>query len=107
MTVVDPMGEEFEIHLLPDQRNYFSSTEQSGEYRFRYPDGTEEVRWVNLLDGSESSIAPRDTLAFGEEKIEAQATVRPQSREVWTWFALLALGVLVIEWWFYTRQSWV
>ncbi|MCA9445463.1 MAG: hypothetical protein KC964_32030, partial [Candidatus Omnitrophica bacterium] len=93
--------------LLPDQRNFFSSTDRSGEYRFVYPNGTEEARWVNLLNGKESSITPVETLAFGEEKIEAQATALAQSREIWPWLALLALGVLVVEWWFYTRQSWV
>ncbi|MCA9414256.1 MAG: VWA domain-containing protein, partial [Candidatus Omnitrophica bacterium] len=107
MTVIDPTGEEFEVALLPDQRNFFSSTDRSGEYRFVYPNGTEEARWVNLLNGKESSITPVETLAFGEEKIEAQATALAQSREIWPWLALLALGVLVVEWWFYTRQSWV
>ncbi len=107
MTVINPLGEELTVSLLPDQRNFFSSTARSGEYRFLYPDGSEKVRWVNLLNEDESAITPTETLAFGEEKIEALATARPQSREIWPWLAMLALGVLVIEWWFYTRQSWV
>ena len=107
LTLIDPQGKQFGVPLVPDQRTFFSSTDKSGEYRLVHPDGTEEVRWVNLLNGNESATEPADTLAFGEEKIEAQATARPQSREIWPWLAMLALGVLVLEWWFYTRQAWV
>ncbi|HET6248050.1 MAG TPA: VWA domain-containing protein [Tepidisphaeraceae bacterium] len=60
---------------------------------------------VNLLDATESNLLPADR-APGDMNapVEAQKTTRARL-ELWWWLlAVLALPLLMIEWWVYTRR---
>ena len=61
---------------------------------------------VNLLSPEESDIEPRGELISGEQKITAAEPTR-ENREIWPWFALLGLAVLVTEWHLYCRRAWL
>jgi len=57
---------------------------------------------VNLLDASESNLMPSKVAPGG---VGETKTAGGKSRvEVWWWAALLALPLLLIEWWVYTRR---
>ena len=58
---------------------------------------------VNLFDAQESDIRPRDVIRVGQEVVSAEARTEEGRREFWPWVALVALGVLGIEWWAYQR----
>ena len=58
---------------------------------------------VSLLNKSESDIAPRDSIQIGAgEKIGGETRARA-NKELWGYIALLALGLLSVEWWVYHR----
>nr|MBN1229171.1 hypothetical protein [Anaerolineae bacterium] len=61
---------------------------------------------VNLFSPFESDIAPRGSVLIGQLEI---GDVAPEDeygqRELWPWLALLALVILVLEWWVYHRGS--
>lgn len=59
---------------------------------------------VNLLDELESDVRPADRLAVGSGVVQATAESSLIRREVWQWFAWAALGLLLVEWFVYTRR---
>jgi len=63
----------------------------------------QEVFAVNLFDQDESNIAVR-TPTFGSTKLTVAAQEETGQREFWPWIALVALLILIIEWWVYHRR---
>src|SRR3954464_7693898 len=61
---------------------------------------------VNMLDTNESNVQPADRVpAAASTTDEAQLGGSGKRRlELWWWLALGALGVLMVEWWVYTRR---
>jgi hypothetical protein len=59
---------------------------------------------VNLFDPQESQIEPRDELQIGEEQIERSEEPVKRRQELWLWFVLAALGILLLEWFIYNRR---
>lgn len=58
---------------------------------------------VSLLNRTESDLQPRDALQVGETgKVGGESRAR-SNRELWGYIALLALGLLGLEWWIYHR----
>jgi len=85
---------------------YFNETYRTGIYQVEHGDGKTESFAVNLLCIQESDIAPREALLSGEQKVTA-ATVSKENREIWAWFAILALALLAAEWHIYCRRAWL
>ena len=87
----------------------FSQTESSGIYDVKDPeDGlTEKMFAVNLMDPQESRLEIRDKLEIGFEEIVGQKSRVEVRKEYWTWLALLALVVLMIEWLVYNRRVFI
>jgi hypothetical protein len=102
-----PRGDRNEIIL--------ADTEKVGVYRYRVSVreadrddqamGKEPSRGfaVNLLDANESNIEPRSSIRIGNEWISA-GEEKFQTREIWKWILLLALLLLMIEWFIYRRR---
>lgn len=57
---------------------------------------------VNLLDSNESDLRPSDQAPGGNAETVISTT--KQRTELWWWLALIALPLLMIEWWVYTRR---
>ena len=107
--VVDPEGAVFpQKHDERESRTDFAfgMTERVGVYRVKWDGGVREQFAVNLLDAEESNIEPRPAFQIGSDQIEA-GQQRGQPRELWKWFALLALGALMVEWYVYNRRVYV
>lgn len=82
----------------------FHDTAKQGTYRLRV--GTNEtVFCVNLLDAAESDTAPREELKLGKYNRVEATVLQSASLEIWRWFALAALAVLLWEWWYYHRRT--
>lgn len=68
------------------------------------PDATYRVP-VNLFDEIESNITPIQELQMDEHvKVGASRGIQRTRREAWKWLAMLALVVLVVEWYIYNRR---
>ncbi len=70
-------------------------------------DGTTSRRTVaaNLADPAESDLASADTIALASKIVQAQGQDQPLgARRLWPWLVLVALAVLMIEWWVYNRR---
>jgi len=59
----------------------------------------------NIASADESDIATASTLRLASTVAVAQAATTGQGvRDLWPWFILLAIAVVMIEWWIYNRK---
>ena len=83
----------------------FTGTDQIGVYTLFASDGRELERFtVNLLDAGESALPHATTIAAEEKSASLETGLQPIAQEMWRFPALLAFGVLLLEWWFYHRD---
>ena len=99
-----PDGEIVETSTMGNGEFVFADTFQQGVYHAKY--GTNEISFcVNLLDAAESAIESRDVLKLGKYgRVEATLQL-DADKELWRWFAIICLLLLVFEWWFYHRRT--
>lgn len=85
---------------------HFGKTDRLGSYAVLDESGELERFAVNLFDERESAIAPRaeEAIRIGHVKVEAQTAQDPTRYEAWKLLLLLALGVLLFEWYIYNRR---
>jgi hypothetical protein len=82
----------------------FGETGRQGVYRIDL--GTNQfVFCANLLDQNESDLQPRAALDLGRRGQVAATTTKPANLEIWRWFALAGLGILMFEWWWFHRRT--
>jgi hypothetical protein len=107
--VADPSGDTTRVSLQEGQKAYFSGNDLTGQYRLSLSsrEDSADLVWVNLLDPHESKIEPLEQLPFGQETLQASASQQARNQEIWKYLGLVAFGILLWEWWWYTRQSWV
>jgi Ca-activated chloride channel family protein len=85
----------------------FSETGELGVYAINYLyENTEsyDLVAVNLFDAGESNIKPVENIQVGLTNVSPTAEEKFGRFEIWRPVALLALLVLIIEWWVYHRQ---
>jgi hypothetical protein len=96
------------VELSPTAPNVFNfvGTEELGVYTVRAEDELQERFAVNLFDVQESRIPPRpdNALNIGRIKIEGTETSHETQRKGWKFLLMLALAVLLIEWYIYNRR---
>ena len=82
----------------------FGETDKVGFYEATTSAGP-VVFALNLSSVRESDLAPLAELkGAGGEKIEGLSDLASGTEEIWSWAALAALGVLLLEWWVYHRR---
>ncbi|HUT23582.1 MAG TPA: VWA domain-containing protein, partial [Sumerlaeia bacterium] len=108
--IVGPGGESWLRRPDENRLAYFDETHRVGIYRVEESaEGKDEKGGqfaVNLLSVQESDVAPKEELLSGEQVVVA-TTVSKENREIWGWFAALALLVLATEWHVYCRRAWL
>jgi hypothetical protein len=93
--------------LLPSRQSVYRLTglEKLGPYELREPTGAAVGRFaVNLFDAQESDLRPVEKIDFEWNQVQAEAAFQPERKETWKWLLLLALVVLVFEWYIYNRR---
>ena len=83
--------------------SFFSDTEQLGVYQVQRDDGGLRHFAVNLLDANESNIEPRAEIRIGSERIVAGQEIS-QPRDLWKWILVLAVVLLMVEWYIYNKR---
>jgi hypothetical protein len=99
--VTSPSGESMEVPIFERRAVFFG--EVPGFYTLKGSDRTQVIAG-NMADMAESSILPAD-LVFGERPAsEVAPLIKFSRREPWIWLVLLALALLLVEWWTYNRR---
>ncbi len=105
LSVVGPDGAEEEIEYQSESRNFvYGNTLRRGLYQVRA--GSEAFQFAaNLLNAAESDTSPRAQLSLdGGQQVEATLGARADL-EIWRWIAMVALVVLMVEWWYFHRRT--
>jgi len=89
---------------LPPVRPHTAHAQAAGKI------GAEHVHiirrfFADLPDAAESNILPRDELKFGAYTRVTATTVQRTNMELWRTLAVIGLGVLLFEWWWYHRRT--
>lgn len=98
------------IRDLPIDRQtvVFADTESPGVYRIDVLNGSEIIQTssfaVNLFAPNESNITPQTSISLSGNEVAPSAREEIGQQEFWHWIALLALIVLLIEWYVYQRR---
>jgi Ca-activated chloride channel homolog len=96
------------IVLLPDGKRMaadqrgFAQTNETGVYQVQFKD-TSGAFAVNFSNPAESTITPNPNLQIGGAPPNTEVKPEYTQREIWSWLAVAALIVLLIEWWVYQR----
>ena len=104
-----PDGESVRLEVT-ERELIFAETEQFGLYTVDVEDesGVRNAGTfpVNLFSPSESKIAPATTINLGAQAVEATGEEGDVGQwELWTWLAMVAFVVLVVEWWVHHRGT--
>ncbi len=73
--------------------------------RYEIGDGEQDpvVTGASLLSSEETCLGRVDEIAFRELSTRAGAVPIESDRVLWPWLAMLAMGLLLVEWWFFQR----
>ena len=77
---------------------------RTGQYEIRSGSSLIDSIGVGLLDVNETSLAAVDKIHFNELSVEAQAQRLKEDKPLWTQLAFLALGLLLLEWWYFQKK---
>ena len=109
---ITPIGDGVTLHVQkPDNKtvkvvdSIFTETDQVGVYTLFADDRQLERFTVNLIDPKESALSHSGTAPAAEAPTAIESGLQPMTQEVWRIPALLALVVLLLEWWFYHRNG--
>lgn len=105
-TLTRPDGSIERLTVDPSGTFRFPATDRVGVYRVETPARPVRHCAVNLLDESESNIAPsrRIVLATGDVKAIATAP-RRTNQDVWPYLVLAALALVCVEWIVYNSKA--
>lgn len=60
---------------------------------------------VNLFSPAESAIRPAESLQIGQTQVETKEEGDVGQRELWPWLLVIAVVVLIVEWWVHHRGT--
>jgi hypothetical protein len=105
---VDPPSTQVErVVQTPGKDFMFGNTNTVGLYDATWGDNERYRFAVNLFDAQESNIEPRTDLQVGDQKLGTDQEPIRRRQELWPWFVLAALVILMIEWVAYNRRIYV
>ncbi|MEQ8821717.1 MAG: BatA and WFA domain-containing protein [Sumerlaeia bacterium] len=106
VTVTTPAGETLDFPLEGISTAYLTETSRAGIYSASYDSrAVVDLLPVNMLSFDETIIAPRESLVVGGSEIIGSDEKVRTDQEVWHWFVLAALGILMVEWAIYCRRT--
>jgi hypothetical protein len=109
ITVLTPQGARLPVTRSKSGSFQFSETQELGAYEVREGPKAIERFTVNLFDPMESNIVPakEKTIQIGNVSVEGKEGYQTVRRETWKWLLIVALVVLIAEWYIYNRRVYV
>ncbi|MBX6312145.1 MAG: BatA and WFA domain-containing protein [Isosphaeraceae bacterium] len=121
VVVTAPDGSSQTVKRSPQGTFLYNGAKTTGIYHVRWGEDGSQSFAVNLFDARESDLAPRGLVPEGVPPSQAdrykikigytpvQGTRRtaPAQKDWWKPIALLALGVVLLEWYIYNRRVYI
>lgn len=109
VSIFPPGGNSITLRPRADNTYVFAGANQTGIYRVENDSAevVDRLLAVNLLDPRESNLAVLPELELGYDSIAGTSEEVPQRQEYWTWVILVAVVVLLVEWYIYNRRVFI
>jgi hypothetical protein len=106
LAVKTPAGSIVEVPRSRQNTFNFAQTEQLGVYEVHEGGKTTQQFAINLFDPKESEIRARTegTVKIGYVEVKPETRWEPARRETWKFLLVVALVVLLFEWYIYNRR---
>jgi hypothetical protein len=105
ITITSPQGHATTVARNRDNSHKFFGTHELGVYEVDDNDPNSERRFaVNLFDTVESDIRPKDSFETAWTEVKAQQAMETKQVDFWRWLLMLALIVLVVEWYVFNKR---
>ncbi len=105
-TLTRPDGSIERLTVDPSGTFRFPATDRVGVYRVETPARPVRHCAVNLLDESESNIAPSKRIVLATGDVKAMTTEqRRTNQDVWPYLVLAALALVCVEWIVYNSKA--
>ena len=105
-TLTRPDGGIERLTADPSGTFRFPATDRVGVYRVESPGRPVTHCAVNLLDESESNIAPSRRIVLASGDVKAMATApRRTNQDIWPYLALAAMALVCLEWIVYNSKA--
>jgi hypothetical protein len=106
LVVLTPSHERIEVPRDRQGTYNFTQTDELGVYEAQSGGKAIQRFVVNLFDSRESEIRARaeEKVKIGHVEVAGQSHWEPARRELWRFLLLVALGVLLFEWYIYNRR---
>jgi hypothetical protein len=113
--VFPPSGGSQELIPALDGTVVFGPVRERGVYRVQWtgPAGENDLTdagrvtrfyAANLLDPPESDIRPADELGLADRLVQARTATQGGLLELWPFAVLIALAIMMLEWWVYNKR---
>ncbi len=104
--VTSPIGNETTLDREAQNSFVYSETDHVGVYETKEGRGREIAQRfaVNMFSSRESDLRPEPNIVLGYELVDGQSASEPARKELWKWLLIIALSVLVFEWYVYNRR---
>lgn len=102
--ITDPLGRHEERSA--DDEGILSGIAAThvGEYEVRSGANLVDRIGASLLSVEETSLSGVDRIYFNEVSVAAQEQRLKEDKPLWTQLALLAFGLLLLEWWYFQKR---
>ncbi|MGI6456654.1 MAG: vWA domain-containing protein [bacterium] len=100
-----PDGSRHVIRFPDNTSYYFGDTRHAGIYTYLVDGIVQERFAVNLLSVDESTIVPVNSLQSERSEVVGDENAIEMNREIWRTLAVIALIVLCVEWYIYTKRA--
>lgn len=109
VSVENPRGRSMQLKPRKDNTFVYAAADATGVYSVSNNETKvlDQLLSVNLLDTRESNLTVRDELNIGYEEIAQTVKSVPARQEYWTWVILVALLILLLEWYIYNRRVFI
>ncbi len=106
LRVHTPSGETVDLQSTRTEKVSFTATDRSGVYRVEADGKPYRQVAVNLFDPSESAIRPdtKPAIQIGYVEVEGEPGWELTRREAWKLLLAVGVGILLLEWYIYTRR---
>jgi hypothetical protein len=106
ITVTDPEGTAKALDRGTRADFSYGDTNRTGVHKVSWDGAWQRSFAVNLLDADESNIEPRTSVQIGSVSVTGTREAT-QPHELWKWLVVVALGLLLAEWYVYNRRVYV
>ncbi len=104
VTITLPGGEPVTLPVGSERRLLFGETRRIGLYAVSIAERPDRFFAANLLDPNESATLPKESFRVGDQLVKGTKEPVEANREVWHWLAILALTLLMAEWYIFNRR---